>query len=309
MKAAFTALIALALPSCATVQTSDEVAYFDAHSHLAEGLTPDEEIAAMRDAGLAGVVIMHADPPALADVTAKAGGFVVPFVSIARLPEMPGIRLGPDSAARMTALVEDGKACGFGEIPTRVVPRAEPADSDALLNPDRRKIYAEANRLGKPVNLHVDIANEAVAASIATIARDYPKARIVLAHAGWSASAATIGALMDTYPNVSADLSVRLDPAEGLPSDPLPPGSLPPGATSVISVIREDGSLQTDWRDLMARRPDRFLFAMDITQRERPRHIALLLATARKALAPLGLQTERMIASGNLAKILTGCKT
>lgn len=298
----------MALASCATAPRAPaSVRYLDAHSHIAEGMTADEEIAAFRAAGLAGLVLIHPEPETLKQITARYPGYVAPAISLARLPEMPGLRLSPDAARTMAALQAEGMACQFGEIPTRIVPRAEASDDLALLNPDRRKIYAEANRLQIPVNLHVDIAGPAVAAAIERIASDNPYATIVLAHAGWSASADTLARLMARHANIMADLSVRLDPAEGLPSEPPPPGTPPPGTGQVISILAPDGSIRPDWRAVMARFPDRFLFAMDVTQSERPKHIRELLAIARKALSALGPRTENAIAHGNLERLLARC--
>lgn len=303
------AIAALLMAGCATVPPAPgPVRYVDAHSHLLEGMTAEQEIALFRAAGLAGVVIMHPDPAQLRDAAARDPGYVVPFISLARLPEMSGLRLTDSSVETMTELHTAGQACGFGEIPTRIMPRTEPTDDLSLLNPDRLRIYAAANRLGLPLNLHVDIADAAVAGSIERIARDNPRLKLILAHAGWSASPETIGRLMDAHPNIHADLSVRLDPAGGLPQEPLARGSLPPGAGSTISIVLPDGVLDPQWRELIVRHHDRFLFAMDVTQRERPKHIELLLATARRALAPLGRRIEQAVAHGNIERLLEGCR-
>ncbi len=308
-------LATAALMFAATMQTpvaakrsASPVPYIDAHSHIAEGISIDEEIAAFRAAGLAQVAIMHPDVAPLQKLAAQHPGYVVPFISLARLPSMAGLRLSAVSASTMRELAQTGEVCGFGEIPTRIVPRTEPTDDLSLLNPDRLAIYAEAARLRLPVNLHVDIAGPQVEASIDLIAKRYRGATIVLAHAGWSAEPARIARLMAANPNLMADLSVRLDPHGGLPADPLPPGSLPPGATETISIIADDGSLLPQWAALMRRFPQRFLFAMDVTQSQRPKYIALLLATARKALAPLGFTTEHAIAHRNFERMTARCK-
>lgn len=301
----------LFLSACVTAQESPPAAvpYIDAHSHLLPGMTPPQEAAFFRKAGLAGFVIMHPDLTPVQEMRQGNEGYVVPSFSLARLPDMPGLRLSEGSASAMAVAADAGTVCGFGEIPTRIMPRTEPSDDLSLLNPNRLAIYRAANARGLPVNLHVDIVTPAVEASIARIASDYPKTKIVLAHAGWSASPALIERLMAEHSNIYADLSVRLDPAGGLPSEPLPPGSQPPGAMQSISIIQPDGSLKAEWHTLIARFPDRFLFALDMSEYQRPKHIDLLMATARKALSPLGSATENAVAHGNIERLFRGCRT
>lgn len=301
-------LATLGLTGCvASAGAPGPVPYIDAHSHLLDHMDPEAEIALFREQGLAGVAIMHPDAPALTAVARSNPGYVTPFISLARLPEMKGLRLSAETAGAMAALADRGEACGFGEIPTRIVPRTEPSDDLSLLNPDRMRIYAAANARRLPIVLHVDIADSAVEASVARIAREFPAASLVLAHAGWSAAPEAIERLMAAHGNVHADLSVRLDPAGGLPADPLPPGSLPPGAVSIISILQADGQIRPGWQRVIQRFPDRFLFAMDVTQQQRPKYIGLLLATARKALAPLGRPAEHAIAHGNFERLVRGC--
>ena len=60
--------------------------------------------------------------------------------------------------------------------------------------------------------------------------------------------------------------------------------------------------------DEIDRHPDRFLFATDINSFG-PRHTiaADLMATARKALAPLPRETQDLIAHGNVERLLGSC--
>ncbi|MBC2666279.1 amidohydrolase family protein [Novosphingobium flavum] len=296
--------------SCAVIPPASPpapVRYIDAHSHILAQMTPAEEVSLLRASGISAAVIMHPDIAAIDAMRAGNAGFIVPAISLARLPQMPGLHLGPDAAPAMARLADAGEACGFGEIPTRIVPRTEPTDDLSLLGPDRVAIYAAADARGLVVSMHVDIADPKVEASIARIARDYPRAKVVLAHSGWSAAPEVIARLMDAYPNVHGDLSVRLDPAGGLPMSVQPANSLPPGATNVISILQPDGTIQPAWRDLLLRHADRFLFAMDITDEQRPKFAQLLVATARKALGTLGPAAENAIAHGNAERLYAGC--
>ena len=81
----------------------------------------------------------------------------------------------------------------------------------------------------------------------------YPKVRFLWAHAGMSASAATVGRLLERFPKLWVELALRTDVAPG--------GTLDPG-----------------WRALFLRYPDRFCVGTDtwITSRwdELPRYLA-----------------------------------
>jgi predicted TIM-barrel fold metal-dependent hydrolase len=308
MRASRTALI-LALVSgldgCATNRVDTvEVPYIDAHSHIVSSMTPDEEIARFRRAGLAGVAIMHPDPEALQDIAARNPGYVIPFISAARTPEMRGFRLGEDTASHYAALQAAGATCGFGEIPTRLVPNPDPSDDIALTNRFRWKIYDLANARGMAVNVHVSLETPQVIAAAERIARAHPNMKLVLAHAGWVAGADVIGRLMAAHPNIYADLSVRLDPVAGWSA----PGTTGPAVSNGISILDANGSLQPAWRTLLERFPDRFLFAMDITGADRPEQLEALLATAKVALGALPINAQHAIAHGNFERLVRGCK-
>ncbi|NML08281.1 amidohydrolase family protein [Sphingomonas sp. G-3-2-10] len=285
-------LAALALVGCAGAR---EIPYIDAHSHLVPDLNPDEEVARFRASGLKAVVIMNPDPAAMRDIGKRHGDFVIPFISIARLPEMAGIRLSPGAAAAMGAAQAEGAVCGFGEVPTRVVPATEPSDDLALLNLDRLPIYALADARGLPLNIHVTIDTPAVEAAVDRVSRGHPRMKLILAHAGWSAGPEVLGRLMAANPNLYADLSIRLDPAAGF---------VQPRETSILAA---DGSLLPEWRVLIERFPDRFMFGMDITGTERPAYIDRLIAVARQAFAPLPRKLQHALAHGNIEALLAGC--
>ncbi|MCX8477828.1 MAG: amidohydrolase family protein [Sphingomonas sp.] len=306
MRAAAPVLTALALAGCAHSGASPAVRYVDAHSHILAEMHAEDEIAMMRRAGLAGVVIMSPDPEALARIVAVDPGFVTPFVSIARTRDMKGIRLDDDSAARFAALHAAGAICGFGEIPTRLEPNPEPSDAAAIANAFRTRIYAEADRLRVPVNVHVSLENPEVVAAVERAVAAYPGMKLILAHSGWSAEAGLIGRLLAAHPNLYADLSVRLGPAEGWPA----PGTSGPALPNRISILGADGALLPEWRALIEHFPDRFLFGLDITSTGsgRAHHIDELMAASRHALGQLPRGVEHAVSHGNIERLLKGCR-
>jgi predicted TIM-barrel fold metal-dependent hydrolase len=295
----FSALALLALGAgCATLPfpAPGPVRYVDAHSHLVASLPPTELVAKLKAAGVSGVVLMDPQADVLRAAAAANPGVVVPFISLARLPTMPGLRLGPDAAAAMAALEAEGAVCGFGEIPTRIEPRLEADDAAALTAPDRMAIYAVAAARGVPVNFHVSLSNPATIAAIEAISARYPRMPLILAHAGWEADAPLIGRLIAAHRNVHADLSIRLD------------RPVPGSNDARLSIVGPDGQLLPDWRALIERFPDRFLFALDISGDRRPLQIAALVAGAKATLGHLPRATENAVAHGNIERLTQSCK-
>lgn len=307
MKSVIVLLILVTAAACSAREPAEAVRFLDAHSHFVlPGLSPDDEIALFRSAGVAGVVIMHPDPEVLLSVAGRNSGYVIPFISIARLPDMQGLRLGADTAGILEDLHDAGSVCGFGEIPTRIQPPTEASDALALQNPFREAIYELAAVRGVPVNMHVDLNSPELIEAVGAIAASHRGMPMILAHAGWGAGPDIIEGLLAAHPNIYTDLSIRLDPRNGWGDPPVPR----PDGPNTLSVLDEAGALQGAWRDLMERYPDRFLFAMDITGSGgggREQRIGELLALATKAFEGLSEATRAAVAHGNLERLLADC--
>jgi predicted TIM-barrel fold metal-dependent hydrolase len=73
-------------------------------------------------------------------------------------------------------------------------------------------------------------------------------------------------------------------------------------------VLQTSETFPPAWRAVIDRHPDRFMFATDINSFG-PRYTiaADLMATARKALAPLPRETQELIAHGNVERLLGSC--
>ncbi|MGR4866583.1 amidohydrolase family protein [Caulobacter sp. LARHSG274] len=272
------------------------IPYVDAHSHLLTIMAPDEEIALFRAAGLAGVVIMHPDPEALERVAKRHPGYVTPSISLARTAGMTGLRPGPEAVSAFARLQAKGSVCGFGELPTRYDPALYPSDAASFGSPFRQRIYALAQGRKTPVSAHVSLESPETIAAVEAVAADHPDMPLILAHAGWSAEADLIGRLMAGHPNLYADLSIRLDPARA------------DNPNLRLSILTADGVLKPEWRAVIERFPGRFLFAMDVTEANRHGRIPELLATARRAFAPLPREVEDAVAHGNIQRLMRGCR-
>jgi predicted TIM-barrel fold metal-dependent hydrolase len=265
------------------------LALLDMHTHMmVEGITPDDEVALLRKAGIARVLLMHTEPDVIAALSKKHPGYVVASLSLAR-PTVKGVHLDDNTGALMGKLYADHNVCAFGEIPGN-------SFGD---NANMRAIYAAAAISGAPVIVHTDLADPANIAAVEAATNAYPKMHFVLAHLGWTAGPALIGRLLDAHPNLYTDVSIRFDP----------PGSLPWRNNGLdLSILTADGAIEPQWRAVIERHSDRFLFAMDINSfGPRYQMMAQLVDAARTALAPLPRPIQDAIAHGNGEKLLGSC--
>lgn len=283
------ALLAAILTLPASPAAAEGLRLLDAHTHvMIENITPDEEVALLKKAGIDQVIFMHPDARAVAALGRRYPGFVIPSLGVARAG-VNGLHLDGKTGAAMLQAKRSGQVCAFGEVAGQLF-------GD---NPDLEPVYAAAEATGAPLNLHIDLARPGALPALEAALSAHPKAHIVLAHLGWTAGPELIGRLLDAHPNLYTDVSIRFDA----------PGSLPWRNNGLdLSILNADLTIQPGWRALMERRPDRFLFAMDINSFG-PRYTITedLAATARKALAPLPEPVRNAIAHANAERLLTGC--
>jgi predicted TIM-barrel fold metal-dependent hydrolase len=269
------------------------VRYVDAHSHLFKAMSGDDEIAAFRKAGVAGVLIMWPDPVPVLALAKKNPGYAVPWISLSALQASV---LTDDTADLFVRARDESGFCGFGEMATRLPPpNAQVSDAAFVSDPRRIKIYDAADAKGTPVNMHVSLVEPETMAAVERIVSTHPHTPFIVAHGGGGIEAEAIGRLLAAHPNLYFDLSGPLSPQR--PDTPPRPQS----------ALAADGALKPGWRAVIERFPDRFLFAMDIQSVESVQGIPGKLAAARKAFAPLPPATEEAFAHGNIERLLKGC--
>jgi predicted TIM-barrel fold metal-dependent hydrolase len=182
---------------------------FDAHTHLGEhdpdGMrqSPEELLAMLADAGARGAFVfpMHEPdgyPPANDMVLAAArdsGGLLVPFC-----------RVNP----HRDALREARRALDAGARGIKLHPRAERFTLD---HPAVRGLAALAHECSLPILIHAGRGIPSLGAHAVALAREFPNARLILAHAGvsdlawiWRAAAGLPNLLFDTAWWMPADL-------------------------------------------------------------------------------------------------------
>jgi amidohydrolase family protein len=106
-----------------------------------------------------------------------------------------------------------------------------------------------------------------------------PRLRIIWAHAGMSSGARAVGALMDRYATLWADLSIRN-------------GDVAPG-----------GVLDPEWRTLLVRHGDRFLIGTDTWTTSRWDELPESIAEVRRYLGQLPRDVAEQIAFKNAERL------
>jgi len=285
------ACMALGAPSTVAAQARN-VRYIDVHSHLFKAMPAEEEVAAFRRAGVAGVILMWPDPVPLAEAGRKNPGYVLPWLSLSALN---GSVTSPSTGAEFIAARDKLGFCGFGELATRLAP-PNPQVSDAAFvsDPNRVKIYDAAEARGTPVNMHVSLVEAETRTAVEQIVASHPHAPFIIAHGGGGIGPDVIAQLLAAHPNLHFDLSGPMSPPR-------------PGAERPTAALAADGALRPEWRALFERYPDRFMWAMDVQSVDSVAGIPQKLAAARTAFAALPLATEEAIAHGNIERVLGGC--
>ncbi len=295
------AMLIATLPFSA--QSAEPLRFVDAHSHLLPNMTVDEQMTMFRKAGVTAVVIMSL-PPDQQNLIKRYPGFVIPFVGFARTPSSNLLPLNADTLATFARMLDSGSACGFGEIGTTSDP-PEPA-TITLMNPLRLKVYELADTHRVPLTSHVNLDTPEVIETFGRIAGLYPHMPLILAHAGFNAGPEVSAALLAAHPNIYVELSIRLDPLNGFGSPPV----TGPNGPDKRTMLDANGALTPEWRKLLERYPDRFIFGMDIAPtgpKGREQRAVDLTDIARKALSVLPLASQEAIAHGTIEKLLRGC--
>jgi hypothetical protein len=185
------------------------VQLWEAHAHLGQNdpdgfsQQPDELLAVLRRASALGCFVfpMHEPdgyPPANDMVIAAAaasGGLFVPFC-----------RVNPGHGA----LAEARRALAAGARGIKLHPRAEQFTLD---HPEVRELFALADERALPILIHAGRGIPQLGAHAVKLARDFPNARVILAHAGicdlgwiWRAAAELPNLLFDSAWWMPADL-------------------------------------------------------------------------------------------------------
>jgi len=205
-----------------------ELPIFDAHIHYSQShwdtLTPEQALAILDRAGVRRALVSSTPDDGTLRLYDLAPGRIVPFLRPYRTrEEMGSWHRDPAVQAYMEGRLARGIYKGFGEF------HLAEGEVEA---PVVRRLAELAGERGLFFQAHVD------APTVERLLRLYPRVRILWAHAGMSASAESVGRLLDRFPQLWVELALRTDVAPG-------------------------GSLDPAWRAVFLRHPERFMVGTD----------------------------------------------
>lgn len=207
---------------------AQELPIFDAHIHYSEPhwdtLTPEQALLILERAGVRRALVSSTPDDGTLKLYDKAPHRIVPFLRPYRSREdMGSWHRDPGVQAYVEGRLARGIYKGIGEFHLSEPDVGAPVVKRFAELAAERRLFFHA---------HVD------APTVERLLHLYPEVRVLWAHAGMSASAETVGRLLDRSPNLWVELALRQDVAPG-------------------------GALDPAWRALFLRHPDRFMIGTD----------------------------------------------
>lgn len=263
-------LASIALGTAPAIAAQD-LPIFDVHIHYSQpawdAYPPDAALAILDRGGASRALVSSTPDDGTLRLHAKAPGRIVPEVR----PYRTSSDMGSWTKDRaVLAYVEErlkrGIYKGIGEFHL---------GAGAVEDPVPRAFVDLAARHGIVLHCHCD--EEAVEG----LAKIRPDARVMWAHAGMSASAATVERLLDRTPNLLVELALRSDVAPG-------------------------GALDAAWRALFLKHPDRFMLGTDTWVNSQWDRLPAILDAFRVWLRQLPPDAAARIAHGNAERLFGG---
>ncbi len=249
--------------------TSGPLALVDAHVHFNreawDVVSAERALDTLRRAGVARAFVSSTPDDGTVALYARAPSLVVPILRPYRTSTDLGSWTRDGTiVAYLESRYRRGVHRGIGEFHLRA--------GEARL-PVVGAVVAMAVREDLVLHAHAD------ARAVEELLGVDSRARVLWAHAGISESPATIGALLDRYPRLWAELAMRPDVAPGGVTDPA-------------------------WRSLFLRHADRFLYGTDTYVNDQWQRLPDLADTARSWLRGLPPEVAVAIASANGARLI-----
>lgn len=220
--------VATGVLGAAAPMAPPDLPIFDAHIHYSQpdwdAFTPERALSMLARAGVRRALVSSTPDDGTVKLYERAPAGIVPFLRPYRTrADMSGWTRDPAVQAYVEERLKRGIYRGIGEIHL---------GSDEVEAPVMKRVAELAAQRKLFVQAHVDDV------TVEKLLLAYPGVRILWAHAGMSAPAATVGRLLDRFPLLWVELALRTDVAPG-------------------------GTLDPEWRALFLRHPDRVLVGTD----------------------------------------------
>lgn len=251
----------------ATAQ-AQELPIFDAHIHYSQPdwqvFTPERILAILDQAGVQRALVSSTPDDGTLQLYAAAPQRIVPFLRPYRTPEdMASWPSDPAVQAYVEERLKRGIYKGIGEF------HLSATQADA---PTVRRFAALAAQQQLFLHAHVDDGTVEKLLSL------YPQVRILWAHAGMSAPAATVGRLLEQSANLWVEISLRFD-------------------------VASDGRLDPAWRTVFLKYPDRFMVGTDTWTTSRWNDLVSGIQSVRNWLNQLPRDVTELIAYRNAERL------
>jgi predicted TIM-barrel fold metal-dependent hydrolase len=283
------ALTAVGLASDASAQSAVDDTLIDAHVHLND---PEAWIRLMDEAGIDQAIVFRGrsmDHAGLLAAARRWPGRLVPFLSVS--PEHREFRqawAASDDrlAAIVDSLLDAGGFRGIGEISVSHFPGAGFPEAD--FDPSgrvMRAILVAARRHRVPITVHVEITR---LRELEAVLEDFRDVTVIWAHGGYT-PLVVAERLLRSHPNLVYELSARTWAVHPRSPD--------------YSILQDQRVVWPQWLALIEAMPDRFIAGSDSSLRSMQSDREKV-ASVRRFLDQLSPKTRRMVAAGNLTRIL-----
>jgi hypothetical protein len=243
---------------------AQEMPMFDAHIHYSQSdwdtLTPQQVLALLERAGMPRALVSSTPDDGTLKLYEADPQRIIPFLRPYRTRgDMGGWHSDPAVQAYVEERLKRGIYRGIGEF------HLSAADVD---KPVVKRFAELAAKQGIFLHAHVD---EVAVEKLLTL---YPDVKILWAHAGMSSPVGEVRRIVEGFPRVWVELSLRADVASG-------------------------GTLNPEWRALFLRHPDRFMVGTDTWTTSRWQSLVDEAKATRRWLGQLPRDVAEQIAYRN----------
>jgi predicted TIM-barrel fold metal-dependent hydrolase len=247
---------------------AQELPIVDAHIHYSQPdwsvMTPAQALAILDRAGVQRALVSSTPDDGTLKLYEAAPQRIVPFLRPYRKREdMASWHSDPAVQAYLEERLTRGIYKGIGEFHLAAAHVEAPVVKRCAELAAQQQLFLHA---------HVDDV------TVEKLLRLYPQVRILWAHAGMSAAATTVGQLLERFPHLWVELSLRAD-------------------------VAPDGTLDPAWRAVFLQHPDRFMVGTDTWITSRWEDLVAVAQRTRGWLSQLPAEVAARLASRNAERL------